>query len=107
MGFEPRMPSPFLRDIPAAVVEGDDRVGRADRVREPGVEAGAEVAEEPVFVREERGFEPGDRVRHAVFGAGRLFAVDGTGGATRLTIDFDHGGRRQIALGFARLERLP
>jgi DNA helicase-2/ATP-dependent DNA helicase PcrA len=107
MGFEPRLPSPFLRDIPAAVVEGDDRVGRADRVHEHGAEPAEDPAEEPVFVREERGFEPGDRVRHAVFGAGRLFAVDGTGGTTRLTIDFDQGGRRQIALGFARLERLP
>ncbi len=131
-GFEPRQPSPFLRDMPASSVEGEDRAGRLgarawdgpaasttawdpeaadgdDALREtgPGYAAGGAGPEVPEIERGAGGLTPGDRVRHPVFGIGRLEALTGSGGAQRLTIDFESCGRKQLIPGFARLERLP
>jgi len=139
-GFEPRLPSPFLRDMPAACVEGEDRAGRmgarawdgagsstADAEEgdsnasawEPGAPGGGESVREtspgfdpqrrelPEIDRRGGELAPGDRVRHPVFGIGRLEALTGSAGARRLTIDFESCGRKQLIPGYARLERLP
>ncbi len=136
-GFEPRLPSPFLRDMPAASVEGEDRAGRlgarawdgpgagttawdrdpddgggALREAGPAYDVGDAGRDVPEIDRgggdlAPDGLAPGDRVRHPVFGIGRLEALTGSAGARRLTIDFESCGRKQLIPGFARLERLP
>ncbi len=125
-GLEPRAPSPFLRDMPAASVEGRDRAaglgprggrpGGGPEVEEglpglepvpfdPGERAGA-AREEPAF-RRGGDLEPGDRVRHPYFGEGRLVGCRGSGEERLFTVDFDGCGTKTIAQRYARLERLP
>ncbi|MHC5051481.1 MAG: DUF3553 domain-containing protein, partial [Planctomycetota bacterium] len=52
------------------------------------------------------GLRTGDRVRHHHFGVGRVLAVRQAGGATRVTVEFQEAGRRELSLAYARLERL-
>jgi DNA helicase-2/ATP-dependent DNA helicase PcrA len=94
---EPARPSRFLDEIP------DELLDVEDRTHDPFGPA----FDEPV-VRDEAGpdFRPGDRVRHGHFGRGRVVAVRKSGGATRITVDFDQAGRRELALAYANLERL-
>lgn len=129
-GVEPRLPSPFLRDMPSASVTGEDRAGalgarawdpgpRARWDDEPAADLPPEAGEDgdagaapgagdlPVHARGSDQPGPGDRVRHAVFGIGRLVAVTGSGASLRLTVDFESVGRKQLLPAFARLERLP
>jgi DNA helicase-2/ATP-dependent DNA helicase PcrA len=93
------VPSRFLDEIP------DPLLSVEDLTRDPyGVREG-----EPVFdVHEDTGgaFREGDRVRHHLFGRGCVAAVRSTGGGTRVTVDFEESGRRELSLSFARLERL-
>jgi DNA helicase-2/ATP-dependent DNA helicase PcrA len=129
VGMEPRLPSPFLRDIPAAVVEGEDRArsmglgwrpggrgafGGRDAVGEdePLYETAPPAPDDgddglPVFARGGEPLAPGDRVRHPHFGLGRVFACEGRGETVRWTVDFDAAGRKTLAPPFARLERAP
>ncbi len=111
MGDDQRTPSPYLRDIPADLASGDDRAG--------GYAAAWPRAAEPVrseysapggyaeAVREtDIGFVVGERVLHPYFGEGLLQAVGGAGEDTRVTVDFDAFGRKQLLLRHARLERV-
>jgi len=88
--------SRFLEEIPDGLVEREDRAGDATALGE----------EEPVYrVEGAVDFAPGERVRHAHFGTGRIHAVHRRGGATRIVVDFDAAGRRELAAEFARLTR--
>jgi len=97
----PAMPSRFLDEIPDALLEVEDRT------HDP---FGSGVAEDvPVFdVEEDTGpaYRAGDRVRHPMFGTGSVLAMRKSGGATRVTVDFDRAGRRELSLAYARLERV-
>ncbi len=126
-GVEPRAPSPFLRDMPAASVAAEDRAGAmgaraweaassprwddedgaASRVRDEGDAGLASAPELPVHTRGSDELAPGDRVRHAVFGLGRLAAITGHGPALRIVVDFESVGRKTLIPAYARLERLP
>jgi len=98
----PARVSRFVREIPAELRELDDRAADPFEVRE----------EEPAFDLDggtsgrSSPFRVGDRVRHDHFGAGRVAAVRFSGPATRITVDFDQRGRRELALEYARLTRL-
>ncbi len=48
----------------------------------------------------------GERVRHPVFGLGRVLAVTGKGETLKVTIDFNGGGVRKLMAAYAALERL-
>jgi len=115
-GDAPRLPSPFLADIPSGLVD------RTERIRGYGLRPSAfdqplfdEVDASPGpdvsgtdFVRDVGGaLAPGDRVRHPYFGEGRLADSQGAGPNVRVTIDFDVHGRKQLLLAHARLERIP
>ncbi len=93
----PCLPSRFLDEIPDELLEVEDRT-----------DLFGSWEDEPVFdVHEETGgLRSGDRVRHHHFGVGRVLAVREVGGATRVTVDFDEAGRRELSLAYARLERL-
>ncbi|MHC4223660.1 MAG: ATP-dependent helicase [Planctomycetota bacterium] len=92
------VPSRFLDEIP------DHFLAVEDRTHDPF----AIADDEPVYQLDEEGggFRAGDRVRHQHFGTGKVHAVRKSGGATRVTVDFDRAGRRELSLSFARLERI-
>jgi DNA helicase-2/ATP-dependent DNA helicase PcrA len=49
--------------------------------------------------------EPGDRVDHPEFGAGKVVAVRGAGEEARVTVDFSRVGRKTVVLGRSGLTR--
>jgi DNA helicase-2/ATP-dependent DNA helicase PcrA len=53
-----------------------------------------------------RGFAAGERVRHNLFGTGRVVAVRRAAGTTRVTVEFDRAGRKELSLEYAHLERV-
>ena len=97
----PCLPSRFLDEIPDELLEVEDRTDRFGSWED-------EDGDDPVFdVHEETGgLRSGDRVRHHHFGVGRVLAVRQAGGATRVTVEFQEAGRRELSLAYARLERL-
>ena len=50
------------------------------------------------------GIRPGQRVRHAKFGPGKILSVSGDGTRTRALVEFDRFGRKTLILEQARLE---
>ena len=114
-GFERRLPSPFLGDLPPADIEVHDRAPSWGGAWSPGPRPAfsTPVAPPPVpgvegeVVREVgSAWTVGDRVQHPYFGEGVLFDVGGRGEDTRVTVDFVGHGRRQLLLRHARLERI-
>jgi len=94
----PSLPSRFLGEIPDEMLEIEDRT-----------DPYGTHEDEAVFdVHADTGgaLRAGDRVRHHHFGVGQVLAVRASGGATRVTIEFQDAGRRELALAYARLERL-
>ncbi len=51
-------------------------------------------------------FKPGDRVMHPQFGKGTVAGISGTGPAAIITINFDKGGSRRLAVAYAPLSAL-
>lgn len=101
----PRRPSPYLADIPHRCVEMENRLQRSEPLGSLGFDLPGE--DDPDVVCEAGGdFAPGDRVRHPYFGEGWLADRHGRGLGTRVTVDFDGFGRKQLLLTHARLERL-
>ncbi len=48
--------------------------------------------------QERRSYRVGSRVRHEIFGEGKIMAIDGSGDTAKITINFeDHGTKRLIA----------
>ena len=99
----PALPSRFLDEIPSELLSVEDRTDPWARDVHD---------DEPVFdVEDDVGgggpspWRAGDRVKHNHFGKGSVLAVRQSGGGTRITIDFDNSGRRELALSYARLER--
>ena len=90
------LPSRFLDEIPDELLSVEERT-QSLRVFD----------EESVYqVDDGPNYRPGDRVRHHHFGTGRVHAVRQAGGATRVTVDFDRAGRRELSLTYAKLERI-
>ena len=111
MGDEHRAPSPFLLDVPSEHVERHDHaawgVGAPDLRADGEFGYGRGASDDSDVVRESRGtLEPGTRVLHPYFGPGRLESIQGTGENTRVTVDFDAHGPKQILLSHARLETI-
>jgi DNA helicase-2/ATP-dependent DNA helicase PcrA len=106
-GDAPRLPTPYLQDVPRTLLEHDDRAHTWGSVGSIGYDR-PRPPEEFGFVREvEADLTVGDRVRHPYFGEGRLADLHGGGADLRVTIDFDDHGRKQLLLSHARLERCP
>jgi DNA helicase-2/ATP-dependent DNA helicase PcrA len=97
----PCLPSRFLQEIPAEYVAVDDQAFDPFAVKD----------DEPVFQLDDdeengSGWQAGDRVRHHHFGEGTVVAVRQSAGTTRVTVEFNEAGRRELSLEYARLERL-
>jgi len=55
---------------------------------------------------ENRTYRQGARVRHPKYGEGIIFRTEGTGGAAKLTVQFEKHGIKKLVSKFAELERL-
>ena len=128
------MPSRYLQEIPAELIEWKQspgrchqprrhpaaraqreargriqlpRVGRSatagaateDRVDERGHRQGARQ-------RRPRRWRPGDRIRHADFGDGRVTAVTGVAPKAVAEVQFDVAGRKRLLIKIAPIEKL-
>ena len=99
---ERTIPSPFLSEMPADVIDLIDRTsvdfGRDDD--RSGERRSSEMD------REERAgrYRKGQLVRHPMFGLGRIAEVDAVGPQTRAVIEFNAVGRKIMILQHARLE---
>jgi DNA helicase-2/ATP-dependent DNA helicase PcrA len=117
--LRPSLPSRFLDDVPASLVE--ERVTRPswsiarERPRRP---RGAErslvlVGEEEVEAQlvevsdDAPRYRPGERVRHRRFGSGTIRRVEGRGRDLKVAVEFDDEavGLKQLLAAYAGLER--
>jgi DNA helicase-2/ATP-dependent DNA helicase PcrA len=117
--LRPSLPSRFLDDVPAALVE--------ERVTRPSWSIARETPRRPrgahrslVLVGEETGeaemvevsddaprYRPGERVRHRRFGSGTIRRVEGRGRELKVAVEFDDEavGLKQLLAAYAGLER--
>ena len=87
------VPSRFLAEIPAELLEGFGPP-----------EAPDEVGESPPEF--DGGLSGGDLVEHPQFGRGRVVAVSGRGVNARAVVAFQRVGEKTLLLAYARLERI-
>ncbi|MEA4969848.1 MAG: UvrD-helicase domain-containing protein [Candidatus Pelethousia sp.] len=105
-------PSRFLEEVPANLLRQEEEakpeqprqhakhVAPARPAYDPGfgVKATAAVNLPP---REEKSFEPHQRVKHAKFGEGTVLEISGSGSAMTVTIDFQQAGVKKFAAAYA------
>jgi DNA helicase-2/ATP-dependent DNA helicase PcrA len=94
--------SPFLNEMPREAMEIIDRAGASG-----AFDQGSEHRERAATEQERltRQFAPGQLVRHATFGLGRIVDISDMGQHTRAVVDFNQAGRKTLILQYARLER--
>ncbi len=90
------MPSRFLREIPADLVEE--------------VRSGAGIYQ-PLYqpaqtqsVEADGGFDLGQRVHHDVFGEGTILNHEGRGAAARVQVNFEQAGCKWLVIAYANLQ---
>jgi DNA helicase-2/ATP-dependent DNA helicase PcrA len=86
------MPSRFLREIPAELVE---EVRAAPKVSSPIYRPAQEAAD---------GFRMGQRVLHATFGEGVILNQEGQGAQARVQVNFHQAGVKWLMLNLAKLQ---
>lgn len=90
-------PSRFLSDIDGTAIEQTGGFGGAFRP------TGFEGSDEPYVVNEEAAdLEPGDMVRHSVFGTGQVTAVNGS----VVDVAFQGHGAKKLNVAFAPLQKV-
>lgn len=104
--FSGSLPSRFLKDIPAALLEGRLPAREGER-RHVALAASwastpAEVRSTPTAV-----FQTGQRVSHPDFGAGVVIESKPMGGDEMTTVAFEKAGLRKIMARVGRLKALP
>ncbi len=106
-------PSRFVRDLPKGMLETVGRAPFSTRARsegfhrDPRAEEGlSKISREPFETMDNSPCYPvGSWVRHAHFGVGRVKAYEGSGEASKVTIDFEAAGFKKIALKYAKLQK--
>jgi DNA helicase-2/ATP-dependent DNA helicase PcrA len=93
------VPSRFLKEIPAEVVA--EQAPRSPRRRQRETSSGLDYS---YSQQDGSGVAPGLRVRHPVFGPGKILAVAGNGANQKLRIQFERAGVKTILVRFANLE---
>ena len=106
----PQAPSRFLDELPSEVLPGSEIPHELRPVRSRRAPAGGlpEAAGAAAVVEEEETleFEPGDRVRHRVFGEGSVVEILGHGVNRRIVVEFDDtGAQRTLLLAYSMLEK--
>ncbi|MFP4246204.1 MAG: 3'-5' exonuclease, partial [Halochromatium sp.] len=88
------MPSRFLREVPAELIE-EVRGGGVSRRFGGGTLEAADAVD---------GFQLGQRVRHPKFGPGVVLNTEGHGAGARIQVNFEAAGAKWLVLTYARLE---
>jgi DNA helicase-2/ATP-dependent DNA helicase PcrA len=96
------VPSRFLSEIPAELVDGTvpRAPARGDRVLDYS-ESQADHEIQPGS-----GLRRGARVRHAIFGDGTVVETQGGGASQKIRVRFERAGVKTLVLRFANLELL-
>ena len=107
-GFERRVPSRFLADIPQKLIMPAETA--APKVRRTSPKSAPSLARaEPGSARPEPllSLSTGDKIMHAKFGAGIVVSVRPSDGDFEITVAFDGGaGIKRLLASFAPLERV-
>ena len=110
-------PSRFIGEIPKNLCDFEDKtiitrpVQETKPFRKPGIQDGVRSsigiggAGKPMQ-KGQTGFQPGDGVRHKVFGDGIVLSAVPMGNDRLLEIAFDKVGTKKIMENFARLEKI-
>jgi len=110
-------PSRFLREIPKENAEYKDHtVQTSVRSATPPrkvetrprhtIDIGVGMQPAPKPAEKAGGFQPGETVRHNVFGEGVVLSAKAMGGDTLLEVEFAKAGVKKIMANYARLTRL-
>ncbi len=94
-------PSRFLRELPTQLVQ---EVRLRGTVTRPVAPVYRETTTTPPSPSAARGFRPGQRVRHPKFGEGLVIRMEGEGPRARVEVQFPTHGRKELVLGYAKLE---
>ena len=91
------VPSRFLREIPADLVE---EVRARPQVSRPYAAPGGSLD----VAREATGFRLGQRVRHGTFGEGVILNAEGQGPSARVQVNFERAGSKWLVVAYANLQ---
>lgn len=101
------VPRPTVRpsvDRMVSVGEGQ-RTGQGSRLRSlRAVQTPVGEASSGTTVPQADGLHVGSRILHERFGQGTIEQLEGTGDNRKVTVQFDHTGRKQLLLKFARFK---
>ncbi|MBN1826776.1 MAG: UvrD-helicase domain-containing protein [Candidatus Eisenbacteria bacterium] len=111
----PCVPSRFFEEIPPELIE--ERLLGPDPARSfrpslfPAATAAPREKQDPFPDYENESQEasvlvPGERIRHGVWGIGRVEGVEGSGEKTKITVRFDAGFTKKIMVRYASIRRL-
>ncbi len=93
------LPSRFLREIPADLVE---EVRARPNVSRPYAPARGSLA----MAQEVSGFRLGQRVSHPKFGEGVVLNAEGQGNGARVQVNFEAAGAKWLVIAYANLQAL-
>jgi DNA helicase-2/ATP-dependent DNA helicase PcrA len=97
-GMRDRMAvSRFIREIPAEMFHAPKKVARTSSLWE--------TVQQPISTVP-CDFQPGDYVKHNVFGLGMIENIEPNGRDMMLTVAFEDVGRKKLMLSFAALEKV-
>ena len=102
--------SRFLEELdPATYTEVSGGTGRkSGRRRKTSSKAQVDEVYQPEydddFNQERRSIRVGSRVTHEIFGEGKILQISGSGDTTKITIDFEDAGMKNLLLKFANLK---
>ena len=90
------MPSRFLREIPAQLIE---EVRARPQVSRPYAPAGGSLSS----AQADSGFSLGQRVAHPKFGEGVVLNAEGQGNGARVQVNFEAAGAKWLVVAYANL----
>ncbi len=105
-GFERRVPSRFLADIPQKLIMAAETA--APKVRRKAADTApsrGQTNAESEAPAPGPSFTTGDKVRHAKFGEGMVVSAIPSNGDVELTVAFEGAGVKRLLASFAPLER--
>jgi DNA helicase II / ATP-dependent DNA helicase PcrA len=105
--LERRMPSPFLSELPDTVIENvDETTGTMPADSDTGYAGPGPQRVVKVAADRETGFAPGERVRHATYGVGRVASFQTQGGRRLVVVQFNTVGQKILDPKYAKLIRI-
>lgn len=100
----PGRTSRFIKEIDVSVIEGLEEVSVPSEI--PFGYKKREMPKASKSNTASGSFNPGDKVKHAIFGQGMIITVAKNGSDEMLTVAFDNEGIKKLSLAFANLERV-